>query len=122
MTTPPQHDGPVVSGLRDPQRAVRGLAAGTMLLEGITLLLGIQPIRVLGTGLTGAAVAAIAGAAVLAFVLSGMMGRRWAWHVATGLQVALIAGGLLHGAVAAIGVIFGLAWIYVLRVRRRILG
>jgi hypothetical protein len=120
MTNPTDGKQQIVSGLKDPVRAVRGLAAGTLVLEGITLLLAIQPVRMLG-GST-AAVVTIVVSVVLAFLLSGMMGRRWAWHVATALQVALVGGIVLHWAIAAVGVIFGLVWIYVLRVRKRILG
>ncbi|MBB5869809.1 hypothetical protein F4553_003188 [Allocatelliglobosispora scoriae] len=117
-TTPDEPQ--IISGLRNPERAVRGLAAGTLVLEGITLLLAIQPVRMLG-GST-AAVVTVAVTAVVAFLLSGMMGRRWAWHVASALQVVLVGAIALNWAIATVGVIFGLVWIYVLRVRKRILG
>lgn len=41
------------SGLRNPSAAVRGLGAGTLAMEGIVLLLAIQPIRLLGGRLSG---------------------------------------------------------------------
>ena len=41
------------SGLRNPEAAVRGLGAGTLVLEAIVLLLAIQPIRILGGHLSG---------------------------------------------------------------------
>jgi hypothetical protein len=107
-----------MSGLRDPQRAVRGLAAGTLVLEAITLLLGIAPLKMLGGSLSGAGIAAIVSAAMVAIVLAGMMGRRWAWAAAGALQAGLILCGLLHWSIAAIGVMFGLAWLYVMHVRR----
>lgn len=110
------------SGLRDPQRAVRSLGAATLALEALVLLLAIQPMRVLGGNLTGATIGVIVALAVGAVVLAGMMRRNWAWHAATGLQVALLAGGFLHWSLAGLGVIFGLVWLYVLHVRRLILG
>jgi hypothetical protein len=110
------------SGLRDPQRAARALGAAALTLEGITLLLAIQPIRVLGAGLTTTAIVVIVAAAVVAFALAAMMRRNWAWHAAGLLQVALLAGGFAHWAIAAVGIIFGLAWLYVLKVRRTILS
>jgi hypothetical protein len=109
-----------MSGLRDPQRAARALGAGTLTLEAITLLLAIQPIRMLGGGLSGGAVAATIAAAVLAIVLAGLMSRSWAWVAGTVLQVAIIAGGLLHWSLAALGLIFGAAWAYATYVRRTI--
>lgn len=110
------------SGLRDPQKAVRGLGAAAMTLEGITLLLGIAPITVLADGDTTAAIVILVTAAVVAFALAGMMKRPWAWQAASALQVALLVGGLAHWAIFAIGVMFGLGWIYVLKVRRTLLA
>ena len=52
------------SGLRNPEKAVRGLGAGTLALEALVLLLAIQPIRVVGGDLSGAAIAVIVALAV----------------------------------------------------------
>jgi hypothetical protein len=110
------------SGLRNPEGAVRGLGAGTLGLEALVLLLAIQPIRVVGGELSGAAVAAIVALAVAAVVLAGMMRRPWAWHAGTALQGALMLAGLLHWSLLVLGVIFAFVWGYALHVRRVILG
>ncbi|WP_229076476.1 DUF4233 domain-containing protein [Actinoplanes sp. DH11] len=110
------------SGLKNPQAAVRGLGAATLGMEALVLLLAIAPLSVIGGDRKGGAIAAVAVAAVLAIALAGSMKRGWAWHAGTALQVLLLAGGLLHWTVAAVGVIFGLAWWYALHVRRTILG
>ncbi|MER5703936.1 DUF4233 domain-containing protein [Micromonospora sp. NPDC002296] len=110
------------SGLRNPEGAVRGLGAGTLGLEALVLLLAIQPIRVLGGELSGAAVAVIVALAVAAIVLAGMMRRQWAWYAGTVLQGALMLAGLLHWSLLAVGIIFALVWGYALHVRRVILG
>ncbi|MEV0392618.1 DUF4233 domain-containing protein [Polymorphospora rubra] len=110
------------SGLRDPVRAVRGLGAGTLVIETVVLLLAIQPIRVLGGDLSGTAIAAVVGLAVAAVLLAGMMGRSWAWHGATVLQGLLLLAGFLHWSLGVLGLVFGLVWLYVLHVRRTILG
>jgi len=124
MTTPPPGDGeaPRRSGLRNPEAAVRGLGAGALALEAIVLLLAIQPIRVLGGDLGGWGIGAVVVLAVLAAVIAGSMKRRWAWHAGTGLQVLLLASGLLHWSLAALGLIFGAAWAYAYHVRKSILG
>ncbi len=128
MTSPPDPapDEPEVtaprSGLRNPEAAVRGLGAGTLVLEAIVLLLAIQPIRIMGGDLGVRAIATVVTLAVLAAVLAGMMRRRWVWAAGTVLQVLLVAGGLLHWSLAALGLIFGAAWAYALHVRRTILG
>jgi hypothetical protein len=110
------------SGLRDPERAVRGLGAGTLGLEALVLLLAIQPIRVVGGDLSGAAIGAVVALAVVAVVLAGMMRRSWAWNAGTVLQGLLLLAGLLHWSLFALGVIFTLVWAYALHVRRVILG
>jgi hypothetical protein len=114
--------GPRRSGLRNPDKAVRGLGAGTLALEALVLLLAIQPIRVVGGDLGGAAVAAIVALAVACVVLAGQMKRPWAWHAGTVLQGLLLLSGLLHWSLFALGVIFALVWAYALHVRRVILG
>ncbi|GAB1645598.1 DUF4233 domain-containing protein [Krasilnikovia sp. MM14-A1259] len=113
---------PRPSGLRNPGAAVRGLGAGTLVLEAIVLLLAIQPIRVLGGHLSGWGVGAVVLLAVACVVVAGSMRRRWAWHAGTAIQVLLLACGLLHWSLAVLGLIFGAAWAYATHVRRTILG
>jgi hypothetical protein len=110
------------SGLRDPAAAARGLGAGTLVLETVVLLLAIQPIRILGGGLSGAAVVAVCGLALAAVVLAGLMRRPWAWRAGTALQLLVVAAGLLHWSLAVVGIIFGAVWLYAGHVRRTILS
>ncbi|MFU8874767.1 DUF4233 domain-containing protein [Micromonospora sp. SL4-19] len=110
------------SGLRNPEKAVRGLGAGTLALEALVLLLAIQPIRLVGGHLGGVAIAAIVTLAVACVVLAGRMGRPWAWHAGTVVQGLLLLSGLLHWSLFALGVMFALVWAYALHVRRVILG
>ncbi|MGK5685047.1 DUF4233 domain-containing protein [Actinoplanes sp. URMC 104] len=123
MTTPGPDDEPAPrSGLRNPQAAVRGLGAGTLVLEAIVLLLAIQPIRILGGGLEGWGIWWVVALAVLAALLAGMMRRRWVWHAGTVLQALLLVSGLFHWSLTVLGLIFGAAWVYALHVRRTITG
>ncbi|MFK3984047.1 DUF4233 domain-containing protein [Micromonospora sp. NPDC050397] len=110
------------SGLRDPVRAVRGLGAGTLVIEMLVLLLAIQPIRLIGGDLSGGAIGVIVALAVLALLLCGLLSRPWAWHAATALQGLLLLASFLHWSLGVLGVIFALVWAYVLHVRRAILG
>jgi len=110
------------SGLRNPQAAVRGLGAGTLVLEAIVLVLAIQPIRIMGGDLSGWGIWTVVALAVVAVLLAGMMRRPWAWTGGSVLQVLLLASGLLHWSLAALGLIFGAVWAYARYVRRSILG
>ncbi|MER7444751.1 DUF4233 domain-containing protein [Micromonospora avicenniae] len=119
MTGPEQ---PRRSGLRNPERSVRSLGAATLSIEALVLLLAIQPIRVVGANLSGAAIGTVVALAVLGAVLAGMMRRPWAWHAGTVLQGLLLLSGLLHWSLLVLGIIFALVWGYALHVRRVILG
>ena len=110
------------SGLRNPGAAVRGLGSGTLALEAIVLLLAIQPIRIMGGDLSGWGIGVVIALAVLCALVAGSMRRRGAWAAGTVLQVLLVAAGLLHWSLTALGLIFGAAWVYASYVRRSILG
>jgi Protein of unknown function (DUF4233) len=110
------------SGLRNPPAAVRGAGAGALCAEALAMLLAIQPIRTIGGGLSGAAVAVVVALAVVLLLLAGLLRRGWAWYAAAGVQVLLLPAGLLHWSLAVLGVVFGLVWAYVMYVRRRVLG
>lgn len=109
------------SGLRNPSRAMRGLASVALMLEALVLLLAIQPIRITEGGISPAQLAILIGGAAAAVLITGLLRSRWAWWLGSALQVVLIAGGLLHWMIGAVGLLFGLAWLYVLYVRRRVL-
>jgi hypothetical protein len=86
------------------------------------LLLAIQPIRIFGGHLSGWGVGAVIGLAVLCLVVAGGLRQSRLWHAGSVLQVLLIFCGLLHWSLAALGLIFGAAWLYATYVRRTILG
>jgi hypothetical protein len=111
-----------VSGLRNPAGAVRGAGAAALVIEAVVLLLAIQPIRMLAGRLSGWGVGAILVLVVLSIALAGLLKRRWAWYAAIVLQVLVIATGVFQYAIAVIGVIFAAIWLYVLYLRRTILG
>jgi hypothetical protein len=120
MTSPDDDRRP--SGLRNPQAAVRGLGAGALAIEALVLLLAIQPIRLLGGSLGGWAVAAVVALAVAAGVLAGMTRRPWVWNAGTVLQALVLLTGLLHWSLLVLGLLFAGVWVYILHVRRVILG
>lgn len=113
-----QETDPNESGLRDPERAARGLGAMVLALEALVLLLAIAPLNMLKVPNVGLAIGVVVALSVAAAVLAGMMRRPWAWYAGGALQIALLPCGVFHWALAAIGVVFGLVWLYSLHVRR----
>jgi hypothetical protein len=114
---------PPRSGLRNPVAATRAVGAAALAAEGIVLLLAIRPMQVLGVHLTGVAVTVIIVLAVGCLVLAGMLRRSWAWWAGGVVQGALVVCGFVfHPSLGVVGVIFGLLWAYVLRVRHTVLS
>jgi hypothetical protein len=110
------------SGLRNPAASVRGVGAAALAAEGVVLLLAVVPLRVLHAG-GNAGTALVLALAVVSLALAGLMRHRWAWWVGGLLPLVLIVSGfLVHASLTVLGVIFGLVWLYVLRVRRIVLG
>jgi hypothetical protein len=108
--------------LRNPTAAVRGVGAGALGAQAVILLLAIAPLARIGGSSRGPAIALVAVLAVVAVVLIGMLRRSWAWWAGAVVPAGLIAGGWLHWSLAALGVLFGLLWAYVLHVRRSVTG
>lgn len=109
------------SGLRNPSRSLRSLAAMALALEALVLLLAIQPIRVLEGGITATQLVALIGGAVVAVLLTGMLDRQLGWTLIVILQGVLLFLGLQHWMIAVVGFIFGMAWAYIFYVRRKVL-
>ncbi|GIH11342.1 hypothetical protein Rhe02_94090 [Rhizocola hellebori] len=109
------------SGLRNPSRSLRSLAAMMLALEALVLLMAIQPIRVLDGSITGGQIGAIVFCAVAAILLTGRLDKSSGWTMVSVLQVVLVLCGLQHWLIGAVGVFFGAVWLYVLYVRRRVL-
>jgi hypothetical protein len=110
------------SGLRNPAAAVRGVGAGALAVESIVLLLAIAPLAKLGGSGVTTAIWLVVALAVVAAVLAGLLRYPWAWWAGLVVPVALLGGGFLHWSLAALGVVFGLLWGYLLNVRRTVLG
>ncbi|MFE0027665.1 DUF4233 domain-containing protein [Amycolatopsis sp. NPDC059021] len=103
---------------KDPMKGFRGVMAGSLIMEAITVALAIPVVAKLGGGVgtgTGWAVIAIAVALLLC---CGVIKRPWAVPVVLVLQVVLIAMAFLLPAVAILGVIFLAFWLWVLWLRR----
>jgi hypothetical protein len=116
MSPEPVNPEQPASGLRNPQAAVRGVAMGVLILEAITVLLAIAPIKMM-SGITGTQVLVFVGLAVACVLVCGLLRRPWGWHAGTALQVAVTLTGFYQGAMFALGIAFLLIWVYLLRLR-----
>jgi hypothetical protein len=110
------------SGLRNPPGAVRGLGSVTLIVQALVLLLALAPMIKFGGAHRHGAFVLCLVLAVASIVFVGLLKARWVWWAAAGIPAAMVVGGLaLNLGLLAVGVIFGLTWIYVLYVRSSIL-
>ncbi|APB00893.1 DUF4233 domain-containing protein [Nocardia seriolae] len=101
----------------DPWKGLRGVMAGTLVLEAITVLLALPVISAVGGGLRWWSVLYVVGLAVIMFLGAGLQRRPWAIPFNLALQVALLLGGFIHLSILVIGVVFVAVWIFVLFLR-----
>jgi hypothetical protein len=104
----------------DPWKSFRGVMAGTLILEAIVVLLALPVVVVADGGLTPVTGTYLIGLAVVLILLAGLQGRSWAIWVNLGIQLVLIGGWVVHGAVGFIGLIFAGVWLLILYLRSEV--
>lgn len=104
----------------DPMKGFRGVAAGTLILEGIVVLLALPVVAKLGGGLATWQGILVGVLGLLMFLACGVVGRPWGIPVALGLQIVMIASGLAVLTLGGLGILFGLVWVYLLWLRKDI--
>lgn len=104
--------------VRDPWKGLRGVMAGTLVLEFIVYLLALPVVGQLGGGVSSAGFAIVAALAVLMLVAAFVQRRSWGLGFALALQVAMIACFLVQPGVGVMGLIFAAIWGYILYLRR----
>jgi Protein of unknown function (DUF4233) len=101
-------------------RAVQRLAATVLAGEALVLFF----FALVGSRLRpddAVAIALVSGCgALLALALCGMLRHRWAIWAGWGLQVGLVAAGLVVSMMYVLGVLFAALWLVALRLAARI--
>ena len=103
-------------------RALGGAAAAVGLLEGIVVLFVPRGIAQTGPGLTGGRLAFLLALALVLILASGLQRRPQGLLIGTALQVPLLLTGLLTSVMWLLGGLFVLIWLYLLQLRRELLG
>ncbi|NYJ07076.1 DUF4233 domain-containing protein [Petropleomorpha daqingensis] len=109
----------------DPVRAARALnggAAAVLVLEAIVVLFVPRGIAQSGPGLTGFRLTYLLVLAVLLILAAGVQRRPRGLVIGTVLQVPLVLTGLFNSVLWVVGGIFALLWLYLLQLRRDMLG
>jgi hypothetical protein len=116
--TPADEAKTVTPPPKDPMKGFRGVVAGTLILEAITVALALPVINKLGDGITSGLGWTVLGISLVLLVLCGMLKRGWALPVVLVLQLALIAMAGALPAIAIIGVVFLAVYLWLLWLRR----
>jgi hypothetical protein len=103
-------------------RALRGAAAGVLVLEGIAVLFVPRGIAQTEGGLGAVRLTLLLALAVVLVLASGVQRRPQGLVIATALQVPLLLTGLLNSVMWFVAGVFVLIWLYLLQVRKELLG
>jgi hypothetical protein len=103
-------------------RALNGAAAAILVLEGIATLFVPRGIAQDGEGLTGGRLTYLLLLAVVLILAAGVQRRDRGVLIGTALQVPLLLTGLLNGVMWFVAGAFVLIWLYLLQVRKELLG
>ncbi|MFD2469141.1 DUF4233 domain-containing protein [Amycolatopsis silviterrae] len=118
MSETPAANEPAKPPAKDPMKGFRGVLAGTLIMEAITVALALPVVAKLGGGITSFTGWTIIALAVVLIVLCRMLKHVWAVPVVLLLQLAIIGVGITQPAIAIIGIIFLAAFLWFLWLRR----
>ncbi|PRW64512.1 DUF4233 domain-containing protein [Actinopolyspora mortivallis] len=103
--------------VRDPWKGLRGVMAGTLVLEFVVFGLALPVVWQLGSGVGSVGFAVVAVLTVLLLLAGFVQRRRWGLGVALALQLALIGCFAVHPAIGIMGLLFAGVWGYILYLR-----
>lgn len=93
----------------DPERGFRGVMSGALILQAVTILLGL-PVASSGRELPGWELAVILGLALACVVACAFVKKKWIVPLVVGLQVVAIGCWVIHPALGVMGLIFAAVW------------
>ncbi len=106
--------------MSDPLQGLRGVFAGTLVLEAVVVGLALLVVDQLGGGVGSPAGWYTAGLALVMMVAAFVQRRPWGLGLALMLQFAMVAGWFAHPALGGLGLLFILVWAYLLYLRRAV--
>ncbi|MGW1742220.1 DUF4233 domain-containing protein [Nocardia sp. NPDC001965] len=116
----PETPGPAAAAAPappDPWKGLRGVMAGALVLEAITVLLALPVVADIAGGVTWVSGTYLVVLALLMIAGAGLQRRSWAIPFNLGLQVLVLIAGVFHLSIAVIGVVFLAVWAGILLLR-----
>jgi uncharacterized protein DUF4233 len=99
---------------------VRGICAAVLVFEGLVIFFA----TLVALRLSGVSHATLwwvgAGGAVICLLLAGLLRHRWAYAAGSGLQVAVVASGVVVPAMFFLGLVFAVLWFLAMHLGRKV--
>ncbi|MEV0340413.1 DUF4233 domain-containing protein [Nocardia sp. NPDC050713] len=108
---------PAAASAPDPWKGLRGVMAGTLVLESIVVLLALPVVADVGGGISWLSGSYLVVLALLMILGAGLQRRPWALAFNLGLQVLVILGAFIHISIGVIGLLFLAVWAFILILR-----
>ncbi len=115
--------GPGHDPVKDPLKGLRGVMAGTLIMEFITFLLVLPVVARVDEGAynTPFNIISVIVFCVALLVMSFLQGKSWALGVDLFLQIVAIIGFIVHPAMGVMGIVFALVWAYIVYLRKNLI-
>ena len=111
--------GPGHAPVKDPMKSLTGVLSGTLVMEAITIFLILLVVLKVDNGelwttFNWVYITVIGAAHLIMAFLQRVPGALW---IDLGLQIPLIFGFFIHWSVTVVGIVFGIVWYYIVKMR-----
>ena len=108
---------------KDPLKGLRGVMAGTLVMQSISVLLGLTVVTRVSSGQINEtfSVAYISVLGIALFLMAFLQRQSWALPVNIVLQVFGVLAVFTHVSMGFVGILFALVWAYILHLRKNLL-
>ncbi|CAB0782875.1 hypothetical protein FRC0406_01881 [Corynebacterium diphtheriae] len=115
--------GPGHTPVKDPMKGLRGVMAGTMMMEAISFYLVLTVILRVDNGAywTTPNWVYVTAVSTVMLLLSFLQGKKWALGADIGIQVFALAGFFVHVSMGIMAIVYIAVWWYLLYLRKNLL-
>ncbi|CAB0574136.1 hypothetical protein CIP107534_01785 [Corynebacterium diphtheriae] len=115
--------GPGHAPVKDPMKGLRGVMAGTMMMEAISFYLVLTVILRVDNGAywTTPNWVYVTAVSTVMLLLSFLQGKKWVLGADIGIQVFALAGFFVHVSMGIMAIVYIAVWWYLLYLRKNLL-
>ncbi|CAB0562432.1 hypothetical protein BKD74_04895 [Corynebacterium diphtheriae] len=115
--------GPGHAPVKDPMKGLRGVMAGTMMMEAISFYLVLTVILRVDNGAywTTPNWVYVTAVSTVMLLLSFFQGKKWALGANIAIQVFALAGFFVHVSMGIMAIVYIAVWWYLLYLRKNLL-